>query len=87
MNCEDYYADEIAQEKNGQSNSTFYSDTYGYDGNSQWICPNLEKSIITDQPVNNFQHTVYSCHDAKMFDTDFEPKKRCLANSEIQEQM
>jgi len=81
--CKDYYADEIAQEKTGLSNSTFYTDTYVIDeaiSDSQWICPNLTESTITDQPLDNLQLTVYSCQDAKMFfDFDFEPDEPCVA--------
>ena len=47
--CTDYYAEEIAAEKNGLSNSTFYTDTYeDYSGPNgyKWICPNLTQSTI-----------------------------------------
>ena len=47
--CKDYYADEIAAEKNDQSNSTFYTDKYGFLGDygqSMWICPNLTSSLL-----------------------------------------
>ena len=47
--CSDYYAEEIAAEKSGLSNSTFYTDKYADEGSpywSKWICPDLTKSMI-----------------------------------------
>jgi len=55
--CLDYYADEIAAEKSGQSNSTFYTDKYGFEGGqgmSKWICPNLTESNLVDEDQHNF---------------------------------
>ena len=58
--CYEYYADEIAAEKNGQSDSTFYTDTYldlyaaGW-GRSDWICPNLTDSMVTEIDTNNLR--------------------------------
>ena len=42
--CSDYFAKEIAAEKNGETNSSFnYTNSYA---GSKWICPNMTESIM-----------------------------------------
>ena len=62
MYCRDYFAEEIAAEESGQSDSTFYSDTFAdpkNDAISRWICPNLTKTTITDNI--SFEVDVVTC--------------------------
>ena len=50
MFCTDYYKDEIAAEAEGMSDSNFnYTQAYvtsSVGGTSEWICPNLDKTVI-----------------------------------------
>ena len=80
--CTDYYAEEIAAEKNGLSNSTFYSDTYADD---RWICPNLTESTILPGYLNNLQAELDACWKAKEVDPDFEPDLDCSANNDTEQ--
>ena len=83
--CTDYYAEEIAAETSGQSNSTFYTDTYGdYHRQYQykWICPNLTETTIQPEYINNLNMIVDSCHIAKNYDPDFEPDLICATNND-----
>ena len=80
--CKDYYAQEIAAEESGQSNSTFYTKAYGFKGvpnTNEWICPNLTNTILTKQ--GGLLVDVLTCKDAKQFDQDFEPNVTCIDES------
>ena len=77
--CIDYFAKEIAAEQSGQSDSTFYTDTYGFegkDGESKWICPNLTDYTITDG--TSFHVEVWDCEDGKDWDPHFDPDVSCI---------
>ena len=54
--CTDYYAKEIAAEQSGQSDSTFYSETYAdskIPGDSKWIYPNLTETKISKTTISD----------------------------------
>lgn len=75
--CEDYFAEEIAAEIFGNSNSAFnYTKAYtggGSYGVSKTICPNLQE--ITSDELNV---KVVACEDAKKDDPNFEPDVECI---------
>ena len=83
--CKEYFAEEIQAEASGESNSTFYTDTYApidYYG-TEWVCPNLNKTNITDDRYENINVGVYSCAYAKLKDSNFLSDQNCssAANS------
>ena len=86
--CTDYYAEEIAAEESGQSDSTFYSRTYRDPGpytdwKSRWICPNLTKTEIDiENPWRYFTAAVVTCAQGKDSDPTFEPDVTCIDPSE-----
>jgi hypothetical protein len=49
--CKDLFADEIEAEKNGESDSNFFTETYlNVTGtNFSWICPNVTSYNITSE--------------------------------------
>ena len=58
--CSEFFASEIAAEKSGESNSTFYTRTYDADAegaSSKWICPNVNTSSI-EAVANNNMHAI-----------------------------
>ena len=88
--CTDYYAEEIAAEKNGTSNSTFYTDTYSDsialdNAPYKWICPNLTESTIFPGYLNNLKVELEACWIAKQVDLDFEPDLECSENSDVEQ--
>ncbi len=62
--CSEYFADEIAAEADGTSDSTFYTDTYADLFNLTWICPNLTETKIIPYVPANFVMYFVSCQQA-----------------------
>ena len=68
MYCTDYFAEEIAAENSGLSNSTFYTDTYKDVIDRKWICPNLTQSTIEPGQKTSLRAEVTACNEAKVMD-------------------
>ncbi len=82
--CQDYFADQILAEANGQSNSTFYTDTYSTNisTRSSWVCPDLGNMTITEKEnMDNIVVYVLSCNSAKTKDPDFLPDQVCKSET------
>ena len=60
--CKDLFADQIAAEKNGTSDSSFFTDTYKDVGDTfgwAWICPNVTSLEASPDVLKNMQAVVY----------------------------
>lgn len=54
--CKDYFADEIAAEQNGTSDSSFYTDTFSDEDvkvGTSWICPDVSSIEISGSDVSD----------------------------------
>lgn len=83
--CKDFYAEEIQAEANGQSNSTFYTDTYAKTRFlTDWVCPNLNKTTITNKEFSNIEVSVVTCAEGtnEKYDPDFLPDLTCKTTDE-----
>ncbi len=59
--CKDLFADEIAKESDGRSDSNFYTKTYADHARFSWICPNVTEFTVASDELKNIQAHVYQC--------------------------
>ena len=58
--CTDFFAEQIAAEASGLSNSKFYTETFADDlAGYKWLCPNLAQTNVTREARNNLYVQVW----------------------------
>ena len=80
--CKDFFAEEIQAEASGESNSTFYTDTYAsLSYATDWVCPNQNKTNMQTNGYRNIKVFVVSCEYATQDrrDPDFLPDLTCAS--------
>ena len=81
--CKDIFAEELQAEASNQTDTKFYTDTYAKKfGYSDWVCPDMGKTSITDKSSRNMQVWVYNCLKAQTFDPEFLPDQVCKTKAQ-----
>ena len=84
--CQTLFAKQIEREANGESDSDFYTKTYGKSDDYDWLCPAMfEPYDLVSEVSSNIRASVVQCNIGKLQDSSYNHDSCLSAEQTLQD--